>query len=147
MSIELVDGSLRLILSSDEHTILATSQDSKLVAGGVFAGGNTINIAGLAFVPSIYSGLKTLTTNPVSEAIASGASILGVSNKDMVESAYVGLGNSAAEAESNCLNGVAGINKLLLLADSIAFVQCGGFTHYAWRGSSSSAGLRITQGV
>lgn len=102
-----------------------------------------------SFTPSIYSGAKsaTITVTGQSETIATGARKLQAVNKDVTNSAYVGFGLSAAEAEAACSTGIAGRTKFLLLADSTMLQNIGDYTHYAWLGVGGTVSMRITQGV
>lgn len=121
------------------------------VADGVLyavSGGVNRSISG-TFTPSIYSGIKSASTNVSgqSEAIATGASLIQVANKDATNSVYIGFGMSASSAEAACSSGVAGVNRFLLLADSIMLQFIGEYTYYAWLGVGGTVSVRITQGV
>lgn len=106
-------------------------------------------IASCSFTPSIYSGTKSATTTVTgqSEAIATGATKIQIVNKDATNGVYIGFGISAAAAEEACSLGTAGVNKFLILADSIALQVVTEYTHYAWLGVGGTVSLRITQGV
>ena len=108
-----------------------------------------VNGGDFKFIPSIYSGLKSATTtvSGQSEAIATGAKKLQVVNKDTTNRLYIGLGTSQATAEAACSSGTAGVDKFLLLADSILTVTLSGYTHYAWLGVGGTVSARVTQGV
>lgn len=101
------------------------------------------------FTPSIYSGTKSATTTVTgqSEAVATGATKIQVVNKDATNSAYIGFGMSAAEAEAACSTGIPGTTKFLILADSSMLQNLGNFTHYAWLGVGGTVSMRVTQGV
>lgn len=102
-----------------------------------------------SYTPSIYSGLKSATTTVTgqSEAIATGATKLQVVNKDATNSLYIGLGTSQATAEAACSSGTAGVDKFLLLADSMLTVPISDYTYYAWLGVGGTVSTRVTQGV
>lgn len=116
---------------------------------GITVNNESIKLIG-GFIGSIYSGLKSATTTVTgqSEAFATGATKLQITNNDATNSLIIGMGNSAAEAETNCdTGGTAGINKFLLLAKAQSIIATGTFTHYAWLGVGGTVEAQITQGV
>jgi hypothetical protein len=106
-------------------------------------------IESFKFSPSIYSGEVTATTTATnqSEIAASGTKKLYIENKSLVNSVYIGIGGSFAEAETNCSTGWAGSTRHRLLPDTSAYINLDGWTHFAWVSLAGTATIKITQGV
>jgi hypothetical protein len=97
-----------------------------------------------SFIPSSYSANKSATTTVTgqSEAIATGATRLRITNLDATNYGLVAFGTSAANAETNAANGVAveAGSKETIGIPALA-------THYAWLGNTGTVTLNIIQGV
>lgn len=103
---------------------------------------------GYVFTPSIYSGEKSATTNGASqvEAVPTGGKKIYALNNDATNSAYIGFGNSEAEAKANRDGGVAGETQFLVLSKS-PMQQIINYSHYAWIGVGGTVSLQISIGV
>jgi hypothetical protein len=103
----------------------------------------------VTFSPSIYSGQKLATTTVTgqSEARATGTRSLRINVEDGVNYVYIGLGNTAAEAETNCTTGIAGDNRFIIMPATMADISMESYKYYAWVGVGGSVYIRITQGV
>ncbi len=96
-------------------------------------------------IPSIFSGDKEATTTVASELMADNLLKIVVKNLSLTNSAYIGIGTSAALAEGNCATGTAWVNRFLIPANTDATIFMGTNTAYAWKSVSGSCILNITQ--
>lgn len=100
------------------------------------------------FVPSLATGLKSATTTVTSqsEAITANVTKMQTQNTDATNGVIIGLGTSAATAETACSSGTEGVTKFTVLAGGIATISTIGYTHYAWLGVGGTVSARVTQG-
>jgi hypothetical protein len=104
----------------------------------------TNNICGYS-LPSIFSGDKEATTIVASELMADNLIKLEIKNVSLSVGAYIGIGTSQTLAETNAGSGTVWVNRFYIPPNTPATIYMGTNTAYAWKTTSGTAILNITQ--
>jgi hypothetical protein len=96
-------------------------------------------------IPSIFSGDKEATTIVASELMADNLIKLEIKNVSLSVGAYIGIGTSQTLAETNAGSGTVWVNRFYIPPNTPATIYMGTNTAYAWKTSSGTAILNITQ--
>ncbi len=96
-------------------------------------------------LPSIFSGDKEATATAASELMADNLLKIVVKNLSLTTDAYIGIGTSQLVAETNVVSGTPWVTRFFIPRNTDAVIFMGTSSAYAWKTTSGSAILNITQ--
>lgn len=96
-------------------------------------------------LPSIYSGDKEATSVAASELMADNLLKIIVKNLSLTTDAYIGIGTSQTLAEANASSGTPWVTRFFIPRNTDAVIFMDTSSAYAWKTTSGSAILNITQ--